>query len=586
MTATFREQVVPLLARYCTGCHGGARPKAALDLAALAGGEAAGAGKAWERVLHQLEAGDMPPPDRPRPSPEELRRITHGIEALLSQADCRLPGDPGRVTLRRLNRAEYNNTIRDLVGIDFRPADDFPSDDVGYGFDNIGDVLTIPPLLMEKYLAAAETIATRAIVADGPSPKPIRKWEAKDITDAGGTPLRGDRAAAGLRRGDRRRARAAEGRRVRPARPGLRAAGRARAGPDGLPARRQDRRDRRRAGRRGGRRRLRGARPGRRRPRKIAVAFVNDYYEPKDPDPKKRGDRNLAVESLEVLALVDDGPIRKWEAKDVTDAGGNPYGGTARLLSSVGEIAVAHALPKDGEYVLRARAFGQQAGPEPARMAFRLDGKTVTTVDVPAVEGDAGVYEVRVRAGAGPRKIAVAFVNDYYEPKDPDPKKRGDRNLVVESLEVQGPAGSGDRPRPETHTRILFCTPTETSRAECARRIIERFAGRAFRRPATREEVERLARFVELAGRNGDGFEKGIQLAVQAILVSPQFLFRVELDRPGGPPGAAEPLDDYELASRLSYFLWSSMPDEELFDLAGGARCTTTRRCRPRRGGC
>lgn len=102
----------------------------------------------------------MPPRDKPQPSVDESEAIRNWIEAALSQVECN-EASPGRVTLRRLNRAEYNNVIRDLVGLDFRPADDFPSDDVGYGFDNIGDVLTLPPILMEKYLAAAEEIARR-----------------------------------------------------------------------------------------------------------------------------------------------------------------------------------------------------------------------------------------------------------------------------------------------------------------------------------------------------------------------------------------------------------------------------------------
>ena len=103
----------------------------------------------------------MPPEGQPQPSAAEAAPVTQYLQSLLSKANCTTAQDPGRVTLRRLNREEYNNTVRDLVGVDFRPADDFPSDDVGYGFDNIGDVLTLPPLLMEKYLAAAEAIAER-----------------------------------------------------------------------------------------------------------------------------------------------------------------------------------------------------------------------------------------------------------------------------------------------------------------------------------------------------------------------------------------------------------------------------------------
>ena len=126
----------------------------------------------------------MPPEGKPQPSEAESARFTQYLQSLLSKANCKIAHDPGRVTLRRLNRDEYNNTVRDLVGVDFRPADDFPSDDVGYGFDNIGDVLTLPPLLMEKYLAAAEAIADEAIVADdepdggrpaGSRPRPLAK---------------------------------------------------------------------------------------------------------------------------------------------------------------------------------------------------------------------------------------------------------------------------------------------------------------------------------------------------------------------------------------------------------------------------
>ena len=113
-----------------------------------------------------IETGVMPPDDAPQPKPAERKGIARDLEKILFNVDCDGPPDPGRVTIRRLNRAEYNNTVRDLLGVTFRPADDFPSDDVGSGFDNIGDVLTLPPLLMEKYLAAAERIAEQTIVAD------------------------------------------------------------------------------------------------------------------------------------------------------------------------------------------------------------------------------------------------------------------------------------------------------------------------------------------------------------------------------------------------------------------------------------
>ena len=142
----FREEVAPLLARYCNGCHGSAKPKGGLDLTAFIDEAAvARAPKVWGRVLEYVEGGDMPPEGKPRPTAEEASRIAHWVEKALANAECGGEGDPGRVTLRRLNRAEYNNTIRDLVGVAFQPAEDFPLDDVGYGFDNIGDVLAAAP---------------------------------------------------------------------------------------------------------------------------------------------------------------------------------------------------------------------------------------------------------------------------------------------------------------------------------------------------------------------------------------------------------------------------------------------------------
>ena len=119
--------------------------------------------KVWQNVVKMVHAGEMPPKGRPRPTAGRDRGVPAHGQRRLRRADRNAKPDPGRVTIRRLNRAEYNNTIRDLVGVDFNPAEDFPSDDVGYGFDNIGDVLSLSPVLMERYLAAAESIAQRAI---------------------------------------------------------------------------------------------------------------------------------------------------------------------------------------------------------------------------------------------------------------------------------------------------------------------------------------------------------------------------------------------------------------------------------------
>jgi hypothetical protein len=429
----FISEVAPLVKKFCGDCHGPEKHKGDLDLLAFANAASlAKARKTWESVVERLEVGDMPPEDRARPSSDQVARLSAAIHSILSTANCDLPPDPGRVTLRRLNRNEYNNTIRDLVGVPFRPADDFPSDDVGYGFDNIGDVLTTSPLLLEKYLAAAEQVAERAIVAD----------------------------------------------------------------------------------------------------------------------------------------RTDWGPVKTWQVEELGhDAGGSRYGKIGRILSSTGEIGVSHEVPREGEYILRARAFGQQAGPEPVKMEFRIEGKAEKVFDVEAVEEAPELYEVRVKLEPGKKRVAVAFLNDYYQPEDPDPHRR-DRNLVVDSLEVQGPIASAPLPVPESHARIIYREPKNGETQKCAREILERFAGRAFRRPATHAELDRLVELVEQSVRDGDTFERGIQLAVAAILVSPHFLFRVELAKDTKAVGEYQVLTDFEVATRLSYFLWSSLPDDALMALA------------------
>ncbi|MCA1595507.1 MAG: DUF1592 domain-containing protein, partial [Chloroflexi bacterium] len=381
----------------------------------------------WEKVRMNVASGHMPPTGMPAPAPGTKALLLNWIDSTFSQANCKLP-DPGRVTVRRLNRVEYDNTIRDLTGLDLHLSDDFPSDDVGYGFDNIGDVLSLSPMLMEKYMNAAEVIAEKAIAL---------------------------------------------------------------------------------------------------------------------PDPAFRTTRFSAQE-------ID---------------GGAPYDATdGRILASEGEVTVAFNFPKDGDYRLGVRAFGQQAGPDPARMTLRLDGKDLKTVDVPEVEAKPGNFSADVTVTKGKHTFAAAFINDYYNEKDPNPNNR-DRNLVVNGMSIAGPLGLQAH-LPESHLRILFPRPPKMRRDVYIRQVLERFATRAYRRPATDAEVDRLAKCVQLADVEGDSFERGIQLAVEATLVSPQFLFRVEMDPDPKNSKDIHPLNDYELASRLSYFLWSSMPDDELFDLA------------------
>lgn len=425
----YRDQAVPFLKKYCLDCHGPAKQESDVAFHKYQSAESVAAdGKTWQTVLEMLRSGAMPPDDKPQPSPEEREQFIKWTEATIYHIDCNGPPDPGRVTIRRLNRAEYNNTVRDLLGIDFRPADDFPSDDVGSGFDNIGDVLSLPPLLMEKYLSAAETIAERTIVTQAMSQTQRREGDA----------LQGEGAAQ----------------------------------------------------------------------------------------------------------ITGDGA---WG------------------INSVGLVKGEFEIPRDGEYQIRAIAGGDQAGKEPVEMELRLDDKKVKTFAVSVSRRKMRNYEIKTRLSQGKHLLSAVFTNDFYDPKNPDPKQR-DRNLHVQALEIVGPLDVKLDEFPAAHRQLILEIPGDnTPLAAAARTNLKPLLSRAFRRKVTEEEVTRFVGLVEKSVSQGDTFEQGMQVALTGVLVSPHFLFRVERDTNPDDSAAQHELADYELASRLSYFLWSSLPDNELF---------------------
>ncbi|HLF94860.1 MAG TPA: DUF1592 domain-containing protein [Planctomycetota bacterium] len=429
----YESHVQPLLATYCVSCHGPTKKKAELDLSKYRDEKSiAGNRKVWKRIWDQLQGQEMPPEGKKKPTVEERELLANWIEGALDRADAAAPPDPGRVVVRRLNRVEYRNTIRDLVGVDYDPAD-FPHDDVGYGFDNIGDVLSLPPLLMEKYFAAAEKILDRALVS-------------------------------------------------------------------------------------------------------------TDRLKPKS--------RRLNADALQ-------GP-----------AGGNSETGM-RVLFANGEVYGTVDVAQSGQYLVRIRACSDPAGNEPARMAIKVDAQVVKTIDVPAPRAKPQVYEERLTIGAGKRRIAAAFVNDFYNPEARKPAER-DRNLLVDFIELVGPVDVKPPEPPESHRRIFTAQPGPVkTKLEAATEILATFARRAFRRPLQEGELDRLLKLYALAEQQGDAFESAIKVPLQAVLVSPHFLFRVEPDREAGDPKGSHRVGDFELASRLSYFLWCSMPDDELFEIAG-----------------
>lgn len=427
----FQKTVRPLLAKYCYECHGNESPAADLGLVNFDSAKKILIGRQkWQRVAQHLAAGSMPPPESPQPTANERALLTSFVTSTLNDIDCVRSPNPGRVTLRRLNRTEYRNTIQDLLGVDYEPAASFPADDVGYGFDNIGDVLSLPPLLMEKYLTAAEEISQKAIA-------------------------------------------------IRPA--------------------------------------------------------------------------VLAIEKR-----VYGGNLEGNNGK---------AGATGGILVSKGDMSSTVKVDEAGLYELTISAEGDQAGPEPVKMSVLLDGKEIERFNVKALRGKPKEFVIKRRLKPGNRKIGVGFLNDFYNKQLPE--GRQDRNLIVNFVEVRGPIDAKPKALPESHKRIFVAMPDgKMTTKQAAEKVLLRLASRAFRRPATSEEVARFVALSESAIKEGDSFEESIQYAMQAILCSPHFLFKVEIDpRPAMEADRPGPVGDFELAVRLAYFLWSSMPDDTLLQL-------------------
>ena len=446
--AAYEKDIVPLLNTYCYGCHGEQKQKGDLNLQVYRTGAAAEkARKAWKEVADQLAAREMPPEKEKQPSDAERATISAWIKSL-SVGDAK---DPGRVTVRRLNRFEYNNTIRDLIGIDFKPADDFPDDDVGNGFDNIGDVLSLPPLLMEKYLIAADQILDRAIVLDAPELNiDLTTWE-----------------------------------------------------------------------------------------------YVVDGKTMEKPAP--------AAEA-------------KGKVEGIT-------------LTEAGELRGLVAFPVGGKYSLKVKAAATQAGTEPAQVGVKIDNKMVADAKVLAKRP--GTVALTIDAPRGLHVVSVTFVNPFSEPpaapdKDAKPgakKPAGPavRSLQLVSLEMKGPRQG----TPSAAHRALFSAKPDprnkdqpAAERDAAKQILGAFASRAYRRPVGDAQLERLMKLYDVAAKTGQVFEDRVRLGLKGVLISPSFLFRTEPDRQTRDASGVYALDSWEIASRLSYFLWSTMPDQVLFDLA------------------
>jgi mono/diheme cytochrome c family protein len=217
-----------------------------------------------------------------------------------------------------------------------------------------------------------------------------------------------------------------------------------------------------------------------------------------------------------------------------------------------------HHFPADGEYAIRVRAWGKSAGGAAPKMVVRLDGKHVKSFDVSAPRSKPETFEGRHRVATGDRRVAVSFDN---------PAEGNARALGIELIEIEGPIGGGSKPLPESTKLILASVPkSDADKRSAAEKVIGTFATRAYRRPVKADELQRLLKLYDVAESQGEPFEQAVKLPLKAILVSPHFLFRVEADPKN--PDEARLLNDHELATRLSYFLWSTMPDAELTAVA------------------
>jgi hypothetical protein len=448
----FHKQIRPILEEYCFDCHADGANKGNVafdefksDQAVLENHDL------WWRALKNLRAGLMPPARKPQPSPEQKKQIEQWVKSAVFKSNPANP-DPGRVTVRRLNRVEYRNTVRDLLGVDFDTAEEFPADDSGYGFDNIGDVLTLPPMLLEKYLAAAETIVAKAVplVPAVPAEHRIR---GQNFTGADN---------AGPSQSSKRNGRGSD-------------------------------------------------------------ALVLSYY----------------------------------EAASVTNRFEAEHGGKFELLL---------------DFTANERYLENQFDYNKCRLLFKVDGYGVLEHEYTREGNKAFHYDFDQDWAPGAHEVVVEI-----EPLTPDKKQVRSLSIRLEGVTVRGPLDPRYLVPPKNHDRFF---PKKVpagveERRVYAREILQPFVQKAYRRPVDSKTLERLVDLAEATwSQPGKAFEAGIGQAMVAVLASPRFLFREESPAvlsgsAPGRPGSYPFVDEYTLASRLSYFLWSSMPDAELLRLAG-----------------
>ena len=448
-----------VLDRYCVTCHNERLRTGNLTLDTADVDRVGDQAEVWEKVLQKLRTEAMPPPGRPRPDPDAYQAVATWLETELDGAAAARP-NPGRPTIHRLNRLEYTNAIRDLLGLEVDGDQLLPSDDLAYGFDNNADILTVAPGLLERYMSAARKIA------------------------------------------------------------------------------------------------------------RLAVG-----------DPTI--DADVARYVVSVLHVQDDRISEEL-----------PFG-------SRGGAAIRHHFPLDGEYEVRIALGGNtvRSSREPQEIDIRLDGARVALLRVgrwpegaePAPRAADGALSARFPVRAGTHVVGVTFagrtrVVEGVAPERLPPWVFGTgpgflERMAVSTVEIEGPfnpdtvgGGVSDSEGATGGPGLFVCRPAgRDDENACATQILATLARRAYRRPVVADDLDVLQSFYD-EGRRAGTFETGIQRALEMLLVDPEFLFRIERDPVGVPPATAYRLSDVELASRLSFFLWSSIPDDELLDVAAEGR--------------
>jgi len=495
----FNSTIKPLLTKYCYDCHADGVNKGKVAFDELTDAGIAGNHELWLKALRNVRAGTMPPREEGeedfRPNAAEIETLARWIKYDAFGIDPANP-DPGRVTMRRLNRVEYRNTIRDLLGFDFNSEAEVPPDDTGNGFDNNGDVLTISPLLLEKYLTAAEFITERAV------PK-VAKVMKERVASAG----------------DFRREGAREG------------------GMGGM-------------GGRGGGQGLLNVKNATKISKKFTVEENEDYK--LAIDLEVRGSFDFDPNRCNIICRVDG---EERFVQEIVWAERKNHKFNFDLKWTAGEHVVEFEIvpltPVETPDATRPNRRQLPDVAAPVVAANTPDGAA------PAA-GAAG--EVPVAGPASLRRPSVAQATAAR------------LDVRIANVTVSGPINNKFWVMPEPYAKFYPKGPAPeepVARDRYAAEVIQRFATKAFRRPVEEAKVRQLAAIAKATyTQPGKTFEDGISRAAMATLASPRFLFRAEEPVKGTERQAFAPVDEYALATRLSYFLWSTMPDDALFELA------------------